>query len=420
MGVPRFVPLLAVLVATTTPAAASPLELFGFGGRSPGMGATGVASTDGYESVYLNPAGLARVGGKRATFGYVLGDFGLEMDGEATDTENARGLVVGGELPVGLGGSLKDRVGLGFGFWIPQVALNRARAAFPGTPGFTLLESRSHVIALQFATGVRLRDDLDVGVGVIALAVLRGGIHVSNDAAGRITTTSEQRLLTRLAPVAGARWRLRDDLDLGAVLRFPSRSDYDIQVTTDIGEVVPIQLPPLRIAGNAQYDPLTVAVEAAWRPRRDLLYAAQLQWQHWSAFPLPTENPVMGSPPQESPGFHDTVVPRLGAEYTRELGRSTLALRAGASFHLSPAPEASGRQSFLDNHRLVGTLGASFGVPRSSVPFFVDAWLQHHYLMPRRHTKDADAFDPEEEIPFDVLDTGGQIVVGGLTLGVAL
>jgi long-chain fatty acid transport protein len=415
------VAILAVVVAASPrPAAASPLELFGFGARSPALAGTGVASSDGYESVYLNPAGLAKVPGKRATVGLVGGDFRLEMDGEDTGTEPAKGLVIGGEFPLPLGGSMKDRVGFGFGFWVPAVALNRARAPFPGTPTFTLLENRSHVIALQIAAGVKINEKLDVGAGVIALAVLRGGIHVSTDSAGRFATTSEQQLLTRFAPVAGVRWKHSDRLDLGAVLRWVSRSDYDIAVTTDIGDVVPIQLPPIRIAGNAQYDPLTVAVEAAWRIRPDLLWSGQLQWQHWSAFPLPTLNPVSGTPPQEAPGFHDTVVPRASLEWTRELGAVRVVGRAGAAFHLSPAKEASGRQSFLDNHRMVGSVGLGLALPRSSVPLYLDAWFQHHYLIPRRHEKNPDAFDPGDEIPFDVLDTKGEVLVGGLCVGLAI
>ena len=402
---------LAALATMCGTAEASPLEMFGFGGRSTALAGTGVASSDGYEAVYLNPAGLARVPRKRATAGFLDANFELHLDGEETPTESARGLVIGGELPMPLGGSMKDRLGLGFGFYVPQVAINRARAPFPGTPEFILLENRSHVIALQVATGVAVRRDLDVGFGIIALAALHGTIAVSTDAAGRFTTSSEQRLLTRFAPVLGATWHARDDLDVAAVLRWTSRSDYDIEVTTDIGDVVPIALPPIRIAGNAQYDPLTVAAEGAWH-HDGILWSAQLQWQHWSAFPLPTLNPVSGTPPQETPGFHDTVNPRISAEAVREHGATTVALRAGAAFLMTPTHEASGRQTFLDNHRAVLGTGVGFSWPRSSVPLFVDAWIQVHQLLPRKNQKD--------EAPFTVYDTGGRILAGGITVGLAL
>lgn len=412
--------LIAVALLVPATVAASPLELFGFGARSPALAGTGVASTDGFESVYLNPAGLARVPGKRATVGGMFGDFRLERDGEDTGTDPARGVVIGGELPIPLGGAMKERVGLGFGFHVPGVAIARVRQPFPGTPDFTLLENRSHVIALQIATGIRITDRLDLGLGVITLASLGGAIRVSTDSAGRFTTTSEQKLLTQFAPVLGARWRARDGLDLGAVLRVESRSDYDIGVTTDIADVVPIQLPPIQIAGTAQFDPLTVAVEAAYLVRDDLLLTAQLQWQHWSAFPLPTLEPTPESTAQDPPGFHDTVVPRTSVEWTRRLGPVALAARVGSAFMMSPAPASTGRQSFLDNHRLIGAVGLGIGFPGSTVPLRVDLWFQHHYLIPRSHTKDAAAFDPGEVIPFDTMKSSGEVLVGGLAVGLDL
>lgn len=399
------------LAAPARPAAASPLELFGFGGRSPAMAGAGVASTDGYDAVYLNPAGLGLVRQKRATIGGMYGDFALDLDGSETATEAASGLVIGGAVPMPLGGVARDRVGLGFGFHIPTVAINRVRTPFPGDPTFALLESRSHVIGLQFALGVRVKPRLAVGFGVLALAVLRGGIDVTTDGGGRFTTQSEQRLLTRFAPIAGARWAWRDDVDLGVVARAPLRSDYDITVTSDLSDVLPLELPAIRIAGTAQYDPLTVAFEAAWRWKPGLTLTGHLAWAHWSGFPLPTQNPVTGNPPLEEPGFHDTAVPRVAVEYVRPALGGTLAARGGYAFIWSPAPEQRGRQTLLDNHRHLVSGGLGLSWPGRALPLHLDAWIQLHALQPRRHVKDT---------TMDVFETGGRIVVGGMTLGVDL
>src|SRR3954451_17226193 len=112
-------PALAVLVVLGAgPAAASPLELFGFGGRSPGLAGAGVASTDGYEAVFVNPAGLAHVGHQRITIVCLYGAFALHLDDQPTSTDPASGAVFGGALPIPLGGALRDRVGLGFGFYV--------------------------------------------------------------------------------------------------------------------------------------------------------------------------------------------------------------------------------------------------------------------------------------------------------------
>lgn len=401
-------------------AEASPLDLFGFGARSPALAGAGVASTDDHEAVFLNPAGLTGVTRKRATVGGLYGDFSLDLDGHDTGTEPARGFELGGQVPLPLGGALRDRVGLGFGFFVPTEAINRARAPRPGTPTFALLESRSQVVGLLVAVGYKLRPRWSVGLGVNALAVLRGGIAVTTDGSGRFTTQSEQQLLTRFAPIAGVRWRWRDDVALGAVARAPSRSDYDIEVTNDLGDVLPVTLPAIRIAGNAQYDPWTVAVEAAWQVRPGLTLTGHLAWQHWSAYPLPTQNPVAATPPQAAADFHDTAVPRLAIERTGAALGGVLALRAGYAFLWSPAPEMRGRQSLLDNHRHLLAAGVGLAWPGRALPLHVDGFVQVHVLQPRRHEKDVGLFPAGEAVPFDVLDTGGRIVVGGLTVGVDL
>lgn len=411
---------LAIGASGASGAEASPLDLFGFGGRSPGMAGTGVASTTDYDAVYLNPAGLADVPRKRATVGFLAGDFRLELAGTPTDTDSPRGLMIGGQVPMPLGGALKDRIGLGFGFYVPGQAINRVRAPFPGEPTFALLESRSHVVGLMVAVGARLDRRWSVGLGVNSLAILRGTIDVTTDGAGRFTTQSQQQLLTRFAPIAGARFRWRRDVDLGAVVRAPSRSDYDIVVTNDLSAVLPLSLPIIRIAGTAQYDPLIVAAEAAWRLDARTTVTGHLAWHRWSAFPLPTQNPVVGNPPQEEPGFHDTAVPRAAVEHVRPFAGGTLAARAGYAFFWSPAPEMRGRQSLLDNHRheLAGGVGLAW--PGKALPLHVDAWVQWHHLMARRHTKEPGLFGPGDPPPFESIGSGGDVLVGGITAGVDL
>lgn len=404
--------------ALATPAHASPLDLFGFGGRSPGMAGAGVATATDFDAVYLNPAGLADTAGKRISLGGMGAGLRLAIDGDDIGADPALGLVIGGAVRLPLGGALRDRVGLGLGIHVPHSTINRARHPLPGAPVFALLEHRSHVVGLQVAAGVALDARWRVGLGVLALAELRGRIDVTTDAAGRFTSFSEQRLLTRVAPIAGVRYALSERVHLGAVVRGTSRSDYDIQVTNDLENTLPVTIPPIRVAGVAQYDPLTVAVEGAVRVRPGLAISGQVAYQRWSAFPLPTQNPVAGTPPQEPPGFHDIPVPRVAVEWTRRLGRTALALRAGYGFLLSPAPEMRGRQSLLDNHRHV--LAGGVGLSRAGLPVHLGAWAQLHALMPRRHTKDPARFDAGEALPFDSIRTGGRILAAGLTVGLDL
>jgi long-subunit fatty acid transport protein len=317
-----------------------------------------------------------------------------------------------------LGGWAEDRLGFGLGMYIPNDTLTRVRAPFPGEPAFALLDTRARVIAIQLALGLRVSERWSVGAGVIALAALSGGIDITTDAGGRFSADSEQRLMTQFAPVAGARWRASDRLAAGVVVRAPSRSDYDILVTSDLGDAIPLTLPEIRIAGTAQYDPLTVAAEAAWQ-WHDLTLMGQLAWQRWSAYPLPTRNPVIGTPAQQPADFHDTAVPRVAVEWVRAGAAVRLAARAGYAFLWSPAPEMTGQQSLLDNHRHV--LGLGFGAALTGgYPIRLDLYLQAHHLVARRHVKDAALQPPGEPVPFDAISTRGRIVVAGAALGIDL
>jgi long-subunit fatty acid transport protein len=411
--------VVAALAAPAT-ARASTLDLFGFGIRSPALAGTGAATADDYEAVYANPAGLADAHVKRATVGVVVADFDLRLDGTDIGADTSNGIVLGGVVPMPLGGWAKDRIGLGIGIYVPNDTLNRARAPVPGEPSFVILDGRAHVIAVQFAAGVRLSPTWSAGIGVIALAALRGGIFVTADPSGRFTTQSEQRLVSQFAPLVGARWTPRRDLTTALVARAPSRSDYDITVDADLGDTIPLLLPDIRIAGTAQYDPLTVAAEAAWAVRGSGLTAiAQLAWQRWSAMPLPTRNPVAGTPAQQPHDFHDTVVPRIAGEWTRRWRHAELAVRAGYAFLWSPAPEMRGQQSLLDNHRHLISLGTG-GALTGKLPLRFDAYVQLHQLMRRRHVKDP-ALQPDGEMaPFDAITARGRVVVVGAALGVDL
>jgi long-chain fatty acid transport protein len=410
----------ALSLYAAAPAAASPADLFGFGGRSPGMGGTGVATATDFDAAYLNPAGLADVVRKRITFGFLFGDFDLELDGRSAGTDSATGLLFGGAVPVPLGGALQNRLGFGIGFLVPPNAINRAQHPFPGEPVFELLETRAHVVGLQLGLGARISKRWRAGLGVMTLATLDGRIHVSTDAAGRFTTRSQQDLVTRLTPVAGVRFLVPElHLQTGLVFRGAAQTDYQILITNDLQESLPLTIPTLTIGGTSQYDPMTVAFEAAYERKRRLVITLQVAWARWSAYPLPTVNPVEAQPPQQPPGFRNTFIPRLGVQRVLWHGRrSAGVVRAGYQFVPSPAPEMTGKQSLLDNTRHVLSGGAGLYLPGMKVPLYLDGWVQLHQLVGRSHEKDPALFEPGEEMPFDRIDTGGRIFVGGMTVGV--
>ncbi|HEY2743669.1 MAG TPA: hypothetical protein VGL86_03565, partial [Polyangia bacterium] len=320
---------LALALVLTAPAArASEPEMFGMGARSPGMAGTGVADADGYDATYTNPAGLVGPTHRRLTLGYVHGGYDLSLDGMHHEVDQTNGLILGADVPIPFGGVLRDRIALGLGFYFPFGVINRARSPFPDEPRLALLDTRTQVVSVLVAAGIRVHERVDVGVGVLALAALVGTINIAPEG-GRITTVAEEQLTTSLSPIIGAKVRTLPWLTLGAVFRGESKSTYDIEITNNLGSLLPLTLPTLRIAGVAQYDPMQAAVEGAFRPLRWLTIDVGVTWKHWSAFPLPTQNATLGAPPQPPTGFVDTAVPRVAAEATKRWRQLALQGRIG-------------------------------------------------------------------------------------------
>lgn len=414
--------VLALMTPQLAPSVqASPLDLFGVGGRSPAMAGTGVADTSTYEAAFLNPAGLADAAGKYLTFGAMSGQLMLYRDDRRVRTDRPTGIVIGGAFRLPLGGVMTDRVGFGFGFHVPTAAVNRSRHPLPGVPVHVLLENRAQTVSLQAAFGARITERLQIGAGILALAQLRGTIDVTTDASGRFTSFSEQQMIGRMSVVAGARYLLPEKgLTLGAAFRDVSRSDYDITVTNELGEALPVSIPTVNLAGASQYSPLTAALEVGWRVNGRMALNGQLAYQRWSAYAQPTTQPVEGKPELPEHGFTDIVIPKVAVEWRALDGTTKMDVRGGYQFFLSPAPEMDGKLSLMDNHRHIISAGLGLAWPDTGWPVRIDLWTQTHVLMPRIHQKDPALFEPDEELPFDTMDTSGAVLAGGLTMELKL
>ena len=413
----RRLAVVLVLVLLPASARASALDLFGYGARSPGLAGTGASYTDSYDALYTNPAGLAYARRTRLSVGFMAADYHVRIASRSREVDRVYGIVIGGDVPIPFGGALRDRVSFSMGIHVPPTLLSRARSPFPSDPFLALVENRGQVVAFMLGFGARITRTVAAGVGVISLAALGGQIDVSADASRRFTSTAEQQLLIDAAPVLGVRWTPRPRLALGLVFRGESKTPFDILVTNMIGDALPVTLPAIRVRGFAQYDPSMVELEGSYHLSPRLHAIAALAWKHWSSYPPPTEDPVIDAPARPRPGFSDTFVPKLAARY---FVRPCTELRAGYRLELTPAPEQTGRENLLDNTRHILTLGAGWQLLAGSVPLRFDVYLQGHFLQTRRHHKDQ-TLDPADRDPNWIrISSGGQLLVGGFTMGVDL
>ena len=386
-----------------------------------------VSTSHGHSAVYYSPARLAYGTNPSFAIGYSHGEFDLSIDGGSVAVRGAPALTLGLALPLPLRGWLEDRIALGLGLVLPQTSVLIADIPRPTTPSFALLETRAQTVSVQAALAFRPLDWIAVGAGVLALAALEGHVDVGPNETGRLSSEVSDVLVADYAPVVAVALEPWPWLSIAATYRGASRASFTFPIEADLGDlagqvglgaldVEVLPLPTLAIEGTAQFDPEQVWVEVAGRPTPWLLTAAAVTWKRWSAY----DNPIVytaqrpGDAPQPLPGFHDTVVVRLGLEAQVEAGPVALAPRLGAAWEPTPTPAQSGFHNYLDNDRgiLALGIGASWEFLR------LDLALQWHHLVPRTATKGPDT-SPEHPGWPSIRHTG-EIYHAGVELGVRL
>lgn len=360
-------------------AEASPQDLFGYGARPVSMGGTGAAFADDFSAVHANPAGLSRLRARSLTLGYVGTAFWLDVADRHFPGDTGSATIIGLGLPIPFGGALRDRVGLGLGFFTPTNVIVRGRITRAETPQFVILPDRVQTVALQIGLGVALPAGFRVGVGVMAMAGLTGTVLVAADASGRSSSRIDDQLVATYAPVLGVQWE-RGDWRFGATYRGALVANFLVSIEArDLG----INLPIFNISGVAQYDPAQVQFEAAWQ-HRGWTTALGFTGKQWSSYPGPASATTDNSPAPPPPEFSDTVVARLGVERRWSwIDGTHVALRGGYFYEPTPAPAATASRAYLDNDRHVFAAGLSIGATAAGTRYTVDLFSQTHWLAPR-------------------------------------
>lgn len=400
----------ALMLAWTSSAHASPEDIFGWGPRSPAMGGTGAACSEGADATYTNPALLSRVHRNLVTLGMSGATFDLYASGPQlpgrVSVLPAKAFVVGAEVPVPFGGLLRDRVAAGFAFYTPNDALVRGNINYPEVPGYPLLADRVQSLAVRIGVGADLGYGIRAGAGFAALANLVGTIDVANTA-GAVSSAVDDKLIATYAPTFGLAWDLPFDRAkdgaarwrVGATWRGSIGATFGVNV--DASKLSTLNLPVFNIAGIAQYDPSEIVFEVA-REGDGWTLAAGVTWKHWSAYPGVFEPTILCpagqdcsalTPPQIA--FSDTFVPRVGAERVLPLAHhASVRLRAGFFYEPTPVPSSLPASPaydlaqqglvnvptrFFDPSRYAFSLGG--GVDMGDIaPFRVDFWAQYQVL----------------------------------------
>lgn len=401
-------------------AEASPVDVFGYGPRTSAMGATGAAIGSGAETTWANPALLSLGRERELTLGFQAAAVAVKATGPGMPgdlhPDAMRGTLIAASLPLPFEGLLRDRVAIGLAFYTPTNVVVRGRVLYPETPQFPLVTDRLQSIALQAGMGLDLGRGLRVGLGVAALAAISGTVIVATDNSGSVGTKVDDQLVASYAALLGASYDLGESYRVGLTYRGSLAARFAVQI--EVHDLGALEVPPFNIAGLAQYDPWQIQgevarVKGAWR------LAVGATFKRWSVYPgapeptvlCPPEKPACAALVPASPGFHDTIVPRLGVE--RELhatGSWAVLARGGYFFEPSPAPEQKGSANLFDNSRHAVTLGGAFQL-REPLPLRVEIFGQYHLLAERTHRAEG-----TEALR---ATTSGSILMGGAAATVA-
>ncbi|MEZ4431068.1 MAG: hypothetical protein R3F65_01560 [bacterium] len=355
---------LALLMAS--PAAANPLDAFGFGARAVGMGGAATAVSTDVAANYYNPAGLAAGDGLRLDLGYAFVRPELRIAGGDQRVDDSRGFQGGVALPGVLFGR---RVGFSLGLHLPDERVSRIRALPQRQPRWVLWDNRPQRVVITSSVALEVIEGLFVGGGLTYLANTAGTLDITGDVGlfdvelTRLSSAVDVDLASVRYASAGVLYQ-GDGWRLGAAWRqdFSLKLDLDVRVTGRVLSapelaVVPEGLFLLRSLNDNLYSPQQVFVGAAVT-LGDWLVAVDVGWLDWSRFPSPTarlelalelaplsfELPLPAEP--LAPGFHDIVVPRVGAEWAALAGEwGRLLVRGGGFYEPSPAPDQRGRRT---------------------------------------------------------------------------
>jgi long-chain fatty acid transport protein len=412
---------IALLLLLGSPRAeASVPALFGLGARATAMGGAVTATASGPEAVYYNPGGLGFAEGPAFSIGFQDTNYFLDIDGAQASIAAVPATLIGFEIPLPFHGFLKDRLVLGFSFVLPDRSVLIADIPQPGVPRYVRFESGGESVSLMGGVGIRVLDELSVGVAGIALAALAGSISVAPNSAGKIGATVEDRLVVRVAPIAGVLFRPAALGSIGLTFHGESHADFTVPIKADLGPRFPLPIPLLDISGTAQYDPPQLALAGSLEPVDGLLLVAAAAYEGWSRFTNPLVYAAVPAdyPPQPKPGFKDVIAVSAGAELSFDVGPWNLRPRLGGSFEPSPVPEQTGFHNYLDNNRFA--VAAGFGIARFGL--HLDASAQLQFLPERTDTKDPSQLTEPyaQNAGYPAITHGGTFLVWGLGLGAEL
>ena len=431
------VALTAAMVAAAPQASASPFDVYGAGARSTAMGGAQTANAEGASAVYDNVAGLAESDaeiriGAFATFldapillmdrpdGYDVPDLGarsqaLPSDQTArprSDSDGPRpiyGVHVGAVTDFG-----DTRTRGGVLVMLPTNGLMDLQTHFPDEREryfsnqlhHEIVGSRIHRPVIEMGVARPLTERISFGVGgsYLPTSVVTTHAYVRDPGdQSDVDLNADVHTGNHWGFVAGLTAKLIDDLKVGLVYR--GGVDFRIEGGNQI-QVRGLEMSDEESHQEIDWVPLStpssLRAGLSWGVG-DVELTLDGRYVFWSSH-LNTQ--------AEPAGFRDIAEGRAGVEWTSS---DDTRLRAGGGFIPSPVPAQTGRTNYVDNSRILGSVGGAHRFELWDRDMEASWFVQFQHLLRRethkRAMNDYPVCAPGEdalcdEVPDDIIDPG--------------
>ncbi|MBU1221532.1 outer membrane protein transport protein [Myxococcota bacterium] len=365
-------------IICSTQSRANPSDIFGLDPASRGTAqASSLINPELWSAAVHNPAALAGLKGVTAGASWGYGYMNLNVNGRNPGILDAHGSDLG--LATSIGKIFGIPISIGTAFHLPDQMIVRLQAIPASEARFIMLDNYPHRLEAAMSAAAAVTDWMKVGFGINVMMDLIGrSLHLNVGSKGGNKTSEmeiDANLPYKYVPFAGI---LIDRPPWLKPLRFALffRDQYSFRLKMNIladvdvaGIVTGDAIIALKMYDH--FSPRKISASASWDFGKNFTAYASLEWMQWSKFQAGISlvkilvdlgvNPPLVEAVLPSDNFHDTIVPRLGAEFTS----GDFTLRAGYAYYATPAPQQTGISTLMDNNRhiIAGGMSVKFKGP---------------------------------------------------------
>lgn len=420
------------------PAHGGPLDIFGLSARSTALGGGVSGEANDFSALYYNLAAMSftepnigmgilisvddvEIRLKARPPGYDLPDRGqtsariptsdlLRARGDTTDILDTYGFYIGAVSSLGIP---KLRIG-GLAYLpVNRLGLQRTHFVdereqyFSNQLDFELLGVRSQHQVIIVGASYAVTEWFSVGAGLSFLPSTAGTnlVYIDNPTdQANVDVVLDQEQAGNVAPHLGVMFQPTPEIQVGATWRgevylsVDVKNEIQIRGFQDNEDVFPvIQNLPNTLA----YSPHQFVAGASYKGD-GVKVVGDITYALWDRY--------LNHQTVRDGQFRNTITPRLGVESELE---PWFTVRTGIAYERSPVPDQTGRTNYVDNDRLIISLGSGHPLELFDYPVEVSWFVQGQYLVPRDVNKVPLGMHPDcavgvtqlcDELPDDMLD----------------